>query len=76
MKFKSRIVSLILVLAVSLGLLSGCSLVTTDVDKDMALKIATFSLDNDLSYDIYKRELVSLYNNNAQYNQYSGKTKK
>lgn len=76
MKFKSRIVSLILVLAVSLGLLSGCSLVTTDVDKDMALKIATVSLDNDLSDDIYKRELVSLYNNNAQYNQYSGKTKK
>lgn len=58
-----KIISLITATVISLGLFSGCDLVTTDVERDMNQVIATVSIPNSgLKDTIYKRELVSQYN--------------
>lgn len=58
-----KIISLITATVISLGLFSGCELVTTDVERDMNQVIATVSIPNSgLKDTIYKRELASAYN--------------
>ena len=66
-KFLTKIVTLILSCVLMLATLSGCNLITTDVDKDMSLVIATVSIDNEIKEDVYKRELVSEYNSYGYY---------
>ncbi len=71
-KFFAKIVSLITAVVLSMAVLSGCSLIVTDAEKDMALVVATVSLDENLKEDIIKRDMVSAYNANAYYYQYYG----
>ncbi len=66
-KFLTKIVTLILICTMFLATLSGCSLITTDVDKDMSLVVATVSIDDNIKEDVYKREMVSDYNSYGYY---------
>ncbi|MBE5744066.1 MAG: hypothetical protein E7358_05060 [Clostridiales bacterium] len=76
-KFLAKILSGSLAVVLSLFLLNGCALVTTNAERDMAQVIATVELDPALKEDIYKRELVSAYNSQgAYYVQYMGMTVK
>lgn len=62
-KLLVKIVSLITATVLSLGLFSGCDLVTTDVERDMNQVIAEVSIpDSGLTDTIYKRELASSFN--------------
>ena len=71
-KFLAKIISLITAVVISTTVLSGCALIVTDAEKDMALVVATVSLDNDLREDVIKRDMVSAYSSNAYYYQYYG----
>ncbi len=75
-KFVTKIVSLLTVIILSTGILSGCSLIVTDVEKDMALEVATVSLDENLKDVIYKKDMVNAYATNAYYYQYYGTSTK
>ena len=66
-KLLTKIVTLILSCVLFLATLSGCSLITTDVDKDMSLVVATVSIDGEIKEDVYKREMVSDYNSYGYY---------
>ncbi len=67
-KLLVKIVSLITATVLSLGLLSGCDLVTTDVERDMNQVIAEVSIPNSgLKDTIYKRELASQFNSTGYY---------
>ncbi len=72
----SKIFALILVLCFSLSLLTGCDWFTTNQDRDMAQVIASVKISDDVEKeDIYKRELVSGYQNYGfQYVYYYGYT--
>lgn len=75
-KFFTKIISLLTVAIISTGILSGCSLIVTDVEKDMALEVATVSLDENLKDTIYKKDMVNAYTSNAYYYQYYGTSNK
>ncbi|MBQ9781728.1 MAG: hypothetical protein IJW26_00925 [Clostridia bacterium] len=66
-KLLTKIVTLILSCVLFVATLSGCSLITTDVDKDMALVVATVSIDDNIKEDVYKREMVSEFNSYGYY---------
>ena len=67
-KLLVKIVSLITATILSLGLFSGCDLVTTDVERDMDQIIAEVSIpDSGLTDTIYKRELASAFNSTGYY---------
>ena len=71
-KLFAKIVSLIMAAVLSTAVLSGCSLIVTDAEKDMALVVATVALDENLEENIIKRDMVSAYTTNAYYYQYYG----
>ncbi len=66
-KLLTKIVTLILSCVLFVATLSGCSLITTDVDKDMSLVVATVSIDGNIKEDVYKREMVSDFNSYGYY---------
>ena len=62
-KLLVKITALITATILSLGLFSGCDLVTTDVERDMNQQIAVVSIpDGGLTDVIYKRELSAAFN--------------
>ena len=61
-KILTKILSLVLTVVLSIGFFSGCDLVTTDTEADMALTIATVQLEGMNKDEIKKRELVSAFN--------------
>ena len=76
---KKKIVAFITaILAIVMGasVFGGCNLVTLDEERDMNQIVATVQIDNNAKVDnIYKRELVFAYINNAYiYTQYYGYT--
>lgn len=72
-KFFAKILSCALAAVLALFVLNGCALITTNVERDMAQVIATVAVDEALSEDVYKRELVSSYNSSGYYYvQYQG----
>ena len=71
-KLFAKIVSLITAVVLSTAVLSGCALIETDAEKDMALVVATVSLDENLKENVIKRDMVSAYTSNAYYYQYYG----
>ncbi len=74
-KFLAKIISCSLAVVLSLFLLNGCALITTNAERDMAQVIATVELDPALKEDVYKRELVSAYSQEGYYYvQYMGMT--
>lgn len=74
-KFLAKILSGSLAVVLSLFLLNGCALVTTNAERDMSQVIATVELDPELKENVYKRELVSAFNQQgAYYVQYMGMT--
>ncbi len=75
-KFFAKIISLITAVILSTAVFSGCSLIVTDAEKDMALVVATVSLDENLKEDVIKRDMVSAYSSNAYYYQYYGTSNK
>ncbi|MBO5851865.1 MAG: hypothetical protein J6R29_05995, partial [Clostridia bacterium] len=75
-KFFAKIISLITAVILSTAVFSGCSLVVTDAEKDMALVVATVSLDENLKENVIKRDMVSAYSSNAYYYQYYGTSNK
>ncbi len=67
-KLLVKIVSLITATILSIGLFSGCDLVTTDVERDMNQIIAEVSIpDSGLKDTIYKRELSASFNSTGYY---------
>lgn len=64
-KIISKILSLVLTVVLSIGFFSGCDLVTTDTEADMALTIATVQLEGMNKDEIKKSELVSAYNSSG-----------
>ena len=66
-KLFAKIISLAVATIMSLFVLSGCELITTNAERDMAQVIATVSVDASLKEDVYKRELVSSFNNQGYY---------
>ncbi len=76
-KFFAKILSCALAAVLALFVLNGCALITTNVERDMAQVIATVAVDEALSEDVYKRELVSSFNSNGYYYvEYQGMTEK
>lgn len=74
-KFVTKILSLITAGVISLGMLAGCDLITTNVDRDMAQVVATVSIDGNFEEKIYKRQMVSEYNSyGGTYETYYGYT--
>ena len=72
-KLFAKITSLAVVSVMSIFMLSGCQLITTNAERDMAQVIATVAVDDALKEDVYKRELVSAYNSSGYYYvQYQG----
>ncbi len=61
-KFITKILSLILTVVLSIGFFSGCDLITTDAEADMAQVIATVQLEGMNKEDIKKGQLVSAFN--------------
>jgi len=60
--FLTKIISLVLVVVCSLGILSGCSLVKTDMEKDGNLKVATVQIENGINKtNIYKKDMYAAY---------------
>lgn len=66
-KLFAKITSLAVATVMSIFMLSGCQLITTNAERDMAQVIATVAVDDALKQDIYKRELVSSYNSMGYY---------
>ncbi|MBO7214958.1 MAG: hypothetical protein J6V66_05625, partial [Clostridia bacterium] len=66
-KFLAKILSGALAAVMALFVLNGCALITTNTERDMAQVIATVAVDDSLSEDIYKRELVSAYASQGYY---------
>lgn len=66
-KLFAKIISLAVATILSLFVLSGCELITVNAERDMEQVVATVSVDSALKEDIYKRELVSAYNNEGYY---------
>ncbi len=76
-KLFAKIISLAVAMVMSLFVLSGCQLISVNVERDMAQIIATVEVDPELKQDIYKRELVAEYNSTGYYYvQYQGMTQK
>lgn len=73
-KIASKIFALILVFCLSLTVLTGCDWFTTNQDRDMAQVIASVQISEEVAKeDIYKRELVTGYENYGwQYVYYYG----
>ena len=72
-KLFAKITSLAVATVMSIFMLSGCQLITTNAERDMAQVIATVAVDDALKEDIYKRELVSSFNSmGSYYVQYQG----
>ncbi|MBR2323000.1 MAG: peptidylprolyl isomerase [Clostridia bacterium] len=72
-KLFAKITSLAVASVMSIFMLSGCQLITTNAERDMAQVIATVAVDDALKEDVYKRELVSAYNSSGYYYiQYQG----
>ena len=61
-KIMTKILSLVLTVVLSIGFFSGCDLVTTDTEADMALTVATVQLEGMKKEEIKKKELVSAFN--------------
>ena len=76
-KLFAKITSLAVAMVMSLFVFSGCQLITTNAERDMSQIIATVAVDEALSQDIYKRELVAEYNSTGYYYvAYQGMTQK
>lgn len=74
-KFTKKLLSVIAAGVLSLGALSGCSLITTNVDRDMEQVVAVVSIDETFNEEIKKRQMVSEYNSYGySYEQYYGYT--
>ena len=72
-KFFAKILSCALAVIMATFVLNGCALITVNTERDMAQVIATVAVDDALSEDVYKRELVSAYNSQGYYYvQYQG----
>ncbi len=61
-KIITKILSLVLTIALSLGFLGGCDLITTNVEADMAQVIASVQLEGMNKEDVKKSQLVSAFN--------------
>ncbi len=69
------IASLLLAFIMSLGIFSGCNLVTVDEDKDMQQVVATVSTAKGVESKLYKQDLIMDYlNYGSSYVQYQGYT--
>lgn len=69
------IASMLLALIMSLGVFSGCNLVTVDEDKDMQQVVATVSTAKGVESKLYKQDLIMDYlNYGSSYVQYQGYT--
>ena len=67
-KLLVKITAIITATILSLGLFSGCDLVTTDAERDMNQVIAEVSIPNSGLVDkIYKRELAASFNSTGYY---------
>ena len=58
-KFFTKLITLVIAGALTLGALAGCDLITTNTDRDMAQVVAEISIDDSFNEKIYKRQLVS-----------------
>ena len=75
-KFFTKLITLVIAGALTLGALAGCDLITTNTDRDMAQVVAEISIDDSFNEKIYKRQLVSEYNSYGYtYEMYYGYTK-
>lgn len=73
--FTKKLLSAITAGVLSIGALAGCSLITTNVDRDMAQVVAVVSIADGLEEKIYKRQMVSDYNSYGySYESYYGYT--
>lgn len=76
-KLITKILSLALTLILSIGILSGCELITTDMELDMNQVVATIGLEGMEKESITKGQLVSSFNSNGYlYVYYYGYTQK
>lgn len=64
-KLITKILSMALILVLACGFLSGCELITTDVEADMNQVVATVQLDGMQKEEIKKGQLVSAFNSNG-----------
>ena len=76
-KLITKILSLALTVILSIGILSGCELITTDMELDMNQVVATIELEGMEKESITKGQLVSSFNSNGYlYVYYYGYTQK
>ncbi len=61
-KIITKILSLVLTVALSIGFLGGCDLITTNVEADMAQTIASVQLEGMNKEDVKKSQLVAAFN--------------
>ncbi len=68
-RMSTKILALVLTLSVGLGLLTGCDLISVNVDKDVMQVVANVNVEGKFadSGKIYKRELMSGYVNYGYY---------
>lgn len=64
-KLITKILSMALILVLACGFLSGCELITTDVEADMKQVVATVQLEGMEKEEIKKGQLVSAFNSNG-----------
>ncbi len=74
-KFITKILSMALIIVMACGFLSGCELITTDVEADMNQVVATIQLEGMEKEEIKKKQLVSAFNSSGySYMYYYGYT--
>mgnify|MGYP004512112493 FL=1 len=67
-KILSKIVTLVLACSLFFTVFTGCSLITTVQDKDMAQVVAKVKIEDDVdAVNIYKRDVVSAFNSYGYY---------
>ena len=67
-KIKVAIVTIMIVMVMGISSLFGCSLVTTNNARDLSQVVATVQINENAPKDvIYKRDLITAYMNNYQY---------
>ncbi len=66
-KVLKKFLTVLIALTIAISTLSGCKLITTNVDRDMNQIVAKVSIDDDITEYIYKREMVSEFNSYGYY---------
>jgi len=67
---KKKLMSVLLVIALVITTFGGCDLISVNTERDMAQIVATVTTsENDVAYsdEIYKRDLVSMFNSTGYY---------